>query len=118
MNLRLILTTVLLITVQNTFAVAEKVYFVEPQDGAEVSNPIKVKMGVVGLMLKPITDVVDKKSGHHHLIIDGHSIPEKEIIPADDKHLHFGKGETETTITLPPGEHSLTLQFANGRHES
>ena len=41
-----------------------------------------------------------------------------EVIPADDKHLHFGKGQTETMVKLPPGKHTLMLQFADGAHKS
>jgi hypothetical protein len=46
------------------------------------------------------------------------AMPEGQAIPADDMHLHFGKGQTETEVTLKPGEHKLTLQFADGAHRS
>ena len=58
-------------------------------------------------------------TGHHHLLIDGDdSIPMGIVIPKDSTHLHFGKAQTETTITLPPGKHKLTLQLGDGLHRS
>ena len=38
-------------------------------------------------------------------------------IPFDETHLHFGKGQTEAALTLAPGKHKLTLQFANALHK-
>ncbi|MBB5465689.1 hypothetical protein HDG32_001793 [Paraburkholderia sp. CI2] len=57
-------------------------------------------------------------TGHHHLLIDGKPLPKGEVVPATDKSLHFGKGQTETDLTLPPGDHTLTLQFGDGAHRS
>ena len=57
-------------------------------------------------------------TGHHHLIIDGHPVEAGKAVPADATHLHFGKGQTETTLKLAPGPHTLTLQFADGLHQS
>lgn len=57
-------------------------------------------------------------TGHHHLLIDGKPLPKGEVIPATDHSLHFGKGQTETDVTLPPGQHTLTLQFGDGAHRS
>jgi len=93
------------------------VHFVTPADGATVSNPITVKMAVEGMKVMPAGDLV-VDSGHHHLIIDGQPVPMGEAVPADKTHLHFGKGQTETELNLPPGEHTLTLQFADGKHQS
>lgn len=94
-----------------------RVYFVSPQDGAKVKREFTVKFGVEGMAIKP-AGVMDAKTGHHHLIIDKGSIPEGEVIPTDDQHLHFGKGQTETKVKLSKGEHKLTLQFADGAHRS
>jgi len=64
-------------------------------------------------------DVDDKTKGHFHIIIDGPAAAEGEVIPADATHLHFGKGQTESgDITLTPGKHTLTLQFADGLHRA
>lgn len=93
------------------------VSFIEPVDGALVSSPFKVKFAVSGMEVKPAGEIVPN-TGHHHLLIDGASAPQGEAIPADGQHLHFGKGQTETQISLPPGTHILTMQFANGAHQS
>lgn len=96
---------------------AGRVYFVEPQDGATVKSPFKVRFGVDGMAIAPAGDM-KPDTGHHHLIIDGAAVPQNDVVPTDDSHRHFGKGQTETELTLPPGEHTLTLQFANGAHQS
>ncbi len=96
-----------------------KVFFVEPKDGATVTSPLKVKMGVEGLRIRPAGEAVDDiTSGHHHLIIDGKPLAAGQPIPMDDQHMHFGKGQTETTVSLSPGKHTLILQFADGAHRS
>ncbi|MFI5221698.1 MAG: DUF4399 domain-containing protein, partial [Bacteroidia bacterium] len=51
-------------------------------------------------------------------IIDGSFIEKGQMVPNDKTHLHFGKGQTADTLSLPPGHHTLTLQFANGMHQS
>lgn len=94
-----------------------EVSFVEPADGATVSSPVSVKMGVSGMTVQPAGKLVEG-SGHHHLIIDGEPVAAGTPVPADAKHLHFGKGQTETSVELPPGKHTLTLQFADGLHQS
>lgn len=95
------------------------VSFVEPKDGATVAKTFKVKMKVYGMNIaKAGEKIEDKTAGHHHLIIDGASVPPGQVVPTDPKHLHFGKGQTETEVTLPPGKHTLTLQFADGAHGS
>lgn len=98
-------------------AQAGTVSFVEPVDGAQVSSPFKVKFTVQGMSVKPAGDM-SAGTGHHHLIVNGAAIKEGESIPFDEKHIHFGKGQTETEMKLAPGKYSLTLQFANGAHQS
>ncbi len=98
-------------------AAAQTVDFTEPKNGAEVSSPFKVKFAVTGMEVKPAGSM-DSNTGHHHLIINGDSMKVGESIPFDEKHLHFGKGQTETDVTLPPGTYKLTMQFANGAHQS
>jgi hypothetical protein len=98
-------------------APAQRVYFVEPKNHAVVTSPFKVVFGVSGMAIAPAGEVV-ANSGHHHLLINADSIKEGETIPADETHMHFGKGQTETEVTLPPGKYKLTLQFANGAHQS
>jgi hypothetical protein len=96
---------------------AASVSFVEPKDGATVSNPVHVVFGVEGMKIAP-AGTMTEGTGHHHLIIDGQPLPKGEVIPLNDKSLHFGKGQTETTLTLPPGDHTLTLDFGDGAHRS
>jgi len=96
---------------------ADRVYFESPRDNATVTSPFKVKFGLEGMKIAPLGDMTDK-TGHHHLIIDGSVVKPGESVPVDDRHLHFGKGQTETEITLAPGKHTLTLQFGNGAHQS
>ncbi|KQV46089.1 MULTISPECIES: DUF4399 domain-containing protein [unclassified Duganella] len=98
-------------------AAAQSVDFTEPKSGAVVSSPFKVKFAVTGMEVKPAGSM-DSNTGHHHLIINGDSMKVGESIPFDETHLHFGKGQTETDVTLPPGTYKLTMQFANGAHQS
>jgi len=93
------------------------VSFAEPHDGAVVHTEFRVKMGITGMAVQPAGHAVEGK-GHHHLIIDGDCIHKGEAIAKDATHKHFGKGQTEATLMLAPGRHSLTLQFANGLHQS
>ena len=98
-------------------AFAASVSFVEPQDGAIVAKTFAVKFAVDGMEVKPAGEL-SATSGHHHLIINGAPISAGEVVPFDDRHIHFGKGQTEATVTLAPGTYRLTLQFANGAHQS
>ena len=93
------------------------VYFMEPVDGATVTSPFKVRFGLKGMEVKPAGAQV-AGSGHHHLLINRDSVAAGQIIPVDDVHIHFGKGQTETEVKLPPGTYKLTLQFADGIHLS
>ncbi len=97
----------------------QRVYFIEPKDDQNVSQEFKVVMGVDGMTVKPLGDM-STDTGHHHLLINAANVPEGEIIPVDqpEQYKHFGKGQTETTVKLPPGKHKLTLQFADGAHRS
>lgn len=101
----------------NVFSQTNSVDFAEPKNGDVVTSPFKAKFILEGMTIAPAgTKTPD--TGHHHLLINAESITTGEVIPADERHLHFGKGQTETTVTLPPGKYKLTLQFANGLHES
>ena len=95
------------------------VHFVFPQEGAKIFAKSALRFGVSGMTVTPAGQhVEDATRGHHHLIVDGAPIPQGQPVPFDDQHMHFGKGQTETEITLAPGTHTLTLQFANGAHLS
>jgi hypothetical protein len=95
----------------------QSVSFVEPANGATVSSPFKVKFAVTGMEVKPAGDMT-ANTGHHHLLVNATPVKAGEVIPADEKHIHFGKGQTETELTLPPGNYTLTMQFANGLHQA
>ena len=92
-------------------------FFAEPKDGAEIKGPVKVVMRVEGLEIKPAGEVVEG-TGHHHILINHDFFPAGQVIPTDDTHKHFGKGDTEAVLDLPPGDYKLTLQFADGLHRS
>ena len=96
---------------------AQSVDFVEPKNGDTVASTFTVRFAVEGMSVAPAGDATPG-TGHHHLLIDTADIDENAVIPMDDKHRHFGKGQTETQITLPPGKHRLTMQFADGAHRS
>ena len=96
-----------------------EVSFVSPKNGEAVGTTFKIQFGLSGMKIRPAgEDVNDKSSGHHHLIIDGDFIPEGQVVPTDDTHKHFGKGQVETELTLTKGKHKLTLQLADGAHLS
>lgn len=94
-----------------------RVFFVEPADKAKVPSTFTVKFGVDGMEVKPAGELVEG-TGHHHLIIGPAGIEVGKQVPTDEKHIHYGKGQTETELTLTPGEYDLTLQFADGMHMS
>jgi hypothetical protein len=93
------------------------VYFVNLKDGDKVKSPFVVQMGVSGMTVEPAGEMHQGK-GHYHLIIDGSYTEKGEMVGKDATHLHFGKGETVDTLNLSPGDHTLTLQFADGLHIS
>jgi len=95
----------------------QSVSFVEPADGATVTSPVKVKFAVTGMEVKPAGDMT-ANTGHHHLLINAAPVKAGEVVPADEHHIHFGKGQTETEVKLAPGTYVLSMQFANGLHQS
>ena len=94
-----------------------RVFFVNLTDGQAVPNKLKVVMGVEGMEVQPAGELV-AGTGHHHILVDGKFMAKGQFIPKDENHIHFGDGQTEAEIELASGEHTLTLQFANGAHFS
>lgn len=92
-----------------------EVYFIRPQDGATVSNPVLVRFGLKNMTVAP-AGVEKPGTGHHHLLVDAPLPPLDEPIPNDDNHLHFGKGQTETELRLAPGKHTLQLLMGDWTH--
>ncbi len=103
--------------VEEATTAGPSVAFLAPADGDTVSTTFTVKMDVQGMEIKPAGELVEN-TGHHHIIIDGDFIEKGTVVPADSTHIHFGKGQTETELNLAPGSHKLTLQFADGLHQS
>ena len=93
-----------------------QVFIVAPADGATVGQDVKVEFGAKNISVAPATNTAPG-TGHHHLLIDAAELPPGELpIPADATHKHYGKGQTEDTIHLEPGEHTLQLDFADAMH--
>lgn len=87
-----------------------------PADKAVVTSPVTVKFGLENMTISP-AGVDHPNSGHHHLLIDTPLPADLTLpIPADANHLHFGKGQTETTLELPPGKHTLQLLVGDYLH--
>lgn len=100
-----------------------RVYFVNLADGATVTSPVTVVFGLSGMGVAP-AEVVAENTGHHHLLLNRPPFGEGEFgaeeaelaVPADDNHRHFGKGQTEVTLDLPPGTHTLQLVLGDAGH--
>ena len=92
-----------------------KVYFVNLTNGATVSNPVKVVFGLSGMGVAP-AGVEKAGTGHHHLLVDVAEWDANNPLPANDNFRHFGLGQTETTVTLPPGKHTLQMVLADQNH--
>jgi hypothetical protein len=94
-----------------------KVFFVGLEDGDTVTSPLMVHFGISGMTIAP-AGTVAPGTGHHHLLIDAKLTGDelKQPIPADEHHLHFGKGQTEATVTLSPGKHTLQLVLGDWSH--
>ena len=94
-----------------------KVFIVSPKNGATVTNPVTVKFGITGMTLAP-AGTKDANTGHHHLLIDTDPPADLSLpIPTvPDKVVHFGKAQTETTLTLTPGKHTLQLLLGDANH--
>lgn len=92
-----------------------KAFIISPADGATVSSPVTVQFGLEGFGVAP-AGIEKPNTGHHHLIIDA-DLPDMNMpIPADDFHKHFGGGQTQVTIELAPGQHTLQLLMGDHAH--
>jgi hypothetical protein len=92
-----------------------RVLIVEPQNGAAVSSPVLVKMAAEKFKVEPAGMVANGR-GHLHILVDTPCMAAGQVIPKDDRHLHYGKGQLEAELALAPGTHTLCLQAANGAH--
>lgn len=91
--------------------------FLNLKNGDIVTSPFKLVFKITGMDISPAGEF-KVNSGHHHLLINQTFIEQGSTIPADQNHIHFGKGQTETELNLSPGNYKLTLQFADGYHRS
>jgi hypothetical protein len=92
-----------------------RIYIISPANGAYVPNTFTVRFGLEKMGIAPAG--VDKpNSGHHHLLVDAPLPPFDQPIPNNENHLHFGGGQTETTLTLPTGRHTLQLLLGDAFH--
>lgn len=92
-----------------------RVYIISPADGATVSSPVTVLFGLEGMGVAP-AGVNNPNTGHHHLIIDA-ELPDLTMpIPSDEHYRHFGGGQTQASIELAPGQHTLRLVLGDMNH--
>jgi hypothetical protein len=100
-----------------------KVYFINLQDGDTVSAPVRVVFGLTGMGVAP-AGTEKENTGHHHLLIDRPLLGQGEDgaeeadygLPADEQHIHYGGGQTETRLDLAPGTHTLQLVLGDLNH--
>lgn len=92
------------------------VYIISPAAGETVSSPVLIQFGLRGMGIAPAGMAKDG-TGHHHLLIDT-DLPANMALPiaADDQHRHYGGGQTEARVELPPGKHTLQLLLGDERH--
>ena len=98
------------------FSSENKLYFIEPKDGATLNGPIKIVFGLSGMGVAP-AGIDFPNTGHHHLLVDLENLPDlSKPIPANKNHIHFGKGQTEAILELPKGKRTLQLLMGNYLH--
>ncbi|WP_420011746.1 DUF4399 domain-containing protein [Tateyamaria sp.] len=97
------------------------VYFVNLEDGATVSSPVTIIFGLEGMGVAP-AGTEKENTGHHHLLLNRPPLGEGEEgeleygLPADDNHIHFGGGQTQVTLDLPAGQHTMQLVMGDLNH--
>ena len=94
---------------------SEKVYFINIKDGDVLKSPFLIQFGLRGKGVAP-AGVDVNNTGHHHLLINVDEVDYNLPIPSSDQHLHFGLGQTETSLELPSGKHSLQLVLGEKYH--
>jgi hypothetical protein len=96
-------------------AAKARVYFITPSNGQVIKGPVTVRFGLENMGVAP-AGTAGEGIGHHHLIVDSPLPALDQPLPKDDKHLHFGKGQTETVLQLAPGKHTLQLVLGDANH--
>ncbi|MEO0401593.1 MAG: DUF4399 domain-containing protein [Pseudomonadota bacterium] len=100
-----------------------EVYFVNLEDGATVSSPVTVIFGLAAMGVAP-AGTEKENTGHHHLLLNRPPLGQGEDgaeefeygLPADDNHIHFGGGQTQVTLDLPAGQHTMQLVMGDLNH--
>jgi hypothetical protein len=93
-----------------------EVYIISPMDNESVNNPVQVIFGLKNMGIAP-AGVKNSHTGHHHLLIDLDKLPALDRpIPNDKNHIHFGKGQTESSLNLTSGKHTLQLILGDHHH--
>ena len=92
-----------------------RVYILWPPDGAVIRGGFWLRMGLSGAGVAP-AGIARPNTGHHHLLVDTELPPLDQEIPNDRNHLHFGLGQTEARLELPPGRHTLQLLLGDENH--
>lgn len=91
-----------------------KVEILSPADGDTVEREFTVVFGLQGMGVAP-AGVDVEGTGHHHLLVNQTELPEAGK-PMGNPPLHFGGGQTQTTLTLEPGTHTLQLIMGDKFH--
>lgn len=95
--------------------VKPEVYFISPTNGDALSSPVTIRMGLKGMGIAPAG--VDKPhTGHFHLLIDTKAPAAGEVIPSNEHNMHFGGGQTEASVPLSPGQHTLQIVLGTANH--
>ena len=111
--MKLFLRILLILFSINAFS--EKVYFINLKDGDKLKSPFLIQFGLSGKGIAPAGIDIDN-TGHHHLLINVDEVDYSMPIPSSKQHLHFGLGQTETILSLPPGKHKLQLILGDKYH--
>jgi hypothetical protein len=91
------------------------VYFISPSNGDTLNGKVTIRFGLKGMGVAP-AGIEKANTGHHHLLVDT-GLPDLDFaVPIDENHIHFGGGQTEVTLTLAPGKHTLQLLLGDMGH--
>lgn len=118
MKLKSLIIAVMFCTIPAFAAAGEAatLYFITPQDGDVVSGDFTIRFGLHGMGVAP-AGVEKDKTGHHHLLIDQDELPPMDApLPKSEQVRHFGGGQTETSLSLSPGKHTLRLVLGDYAH--
>lgn len=101
-----------------------ELYFIGISDGDSVSSPVTIRFGLSGMGIAPAGITEKENVGHHHLLLNRPPLGEGEDgaeewefgLASDEHHMHFGGGQTEVTLELQPGEHTLQMVLGDHSH--